>query len=170
MHLIIAKYSSDPERKRIEYILDKWKEKLKITKPEGIISTIDGEGLEEFIEELYSRTSRNNIVLYRVEKVTVDVEKSERDIRLKLHESKETVEKIIGFVMAKQKAILKRETKKPFEKVYELTTKKGKAEISVALRDEDKSVSLRLRITGYGEVVEFVNSRLSEELRYLKGE
>jgi len=170
MHLIIVKYSSDPERKRIEYILDKWKEKLRITKPEGIISTIDGEELEEFIEELYSKTSRNNIVLYRVEKVAVDVEKNERDISLKLHENKETVEKLIGFVMAKQKAILKRETKKPFESVYEVTTKKGKAEISVALRDEDESVSLRLRITGYGEVVELVNSRLSEELRYLKGE
>jgi hypothetical protein len=169
MHLIIVKYSSEPERKRVEYILDKWRERLKITKPEGIISIIDGEGLEEFIAELYSRTSRSNVGLYRIEHEAVEIQEGESEIRLKLNENRETVEKLVAFVMAKQKAILKWETKEPFERVYELTTKKGKAEVSVALRDEGQCVSLRMRTTGYGEVVEFLSSRLGEELRYLEG-
>lgn len=168
MHLVIAKYSSDPERKRIEYILDKWKENLKITKPEGIISIIDGEELEEFVEELYSKTSRSNISVYRVEKEAVDIQKGQSEIRLKIDEKKETIEKLVGFVMAKQKAILKRETREPFERIYEVSTKKGKAEVSVAIRDGGPGVELRMRITGYGEVVDFLNSRLSEELSYLE--
>ncbi len=168
MHLVIARYSSDPERKRIEYILDKWKERLRITKPEGIISLIDGEELDEFVEDLYSRTSRSNISLYRIEKEAVDIQKGESEIRMRLDEKKETLEKLIGFVMAKQKAVLKHERRDPLEKTYDITTKKGKAQVSVALRDDGRYVDMRVRITGYGEVVEFLSGRLDEELRYLE--
>jgi hypothetical protein len=169
MHLIIAKYSDDAERKRIEYVLDKWRDRLRITKPEGIISILDGEGVEELVEELYSRTSRGNVSLYRVDEETVEIAKGEKEIKLVLNEKKETTEKLVGYVMAKQKAVLKRESREPLEKVYELTTKKGKGEVSVAFREEGKAVSLRIRISGYGEVVDFLSSRLTEELRYLEG-
>jgi hypothetical protein len=169
MHLLIARYEGDPERKRIEYILDKWKDKLRITKPEGIISILDGEGLEDFVEELYSRTSRANVSLYRIEEQDVDVEKGQREIRMTLDEKKETVDRLIGFVMAKQKAILKHERKDPLQKTYELITKKGKAEVSVTLHENDHKVDMRLKISGYGEVVEFLSSKLDEELRYLEG-
>jgi len=169
MHLIIAKYSSDPERKRIEYVLDKWKESLRITKPEGIISIVDGEELEELLEDLYSRTARNNISLYRLEQESVQIERAESEIRLKLSEKRDTVEKLVGFVMAKQKAILKRETKDPLERVYEVITKKGRAEVSVSLLSEGQTVSLRVKITGYGDVVELLKGRLSEEFSYLGG-
>ena len=168
MHLIIAKYSDDPERKRIEYILDKWKEQLRITKPEGIVSIVDGEELEELVADLYSRTSRGNITVYRLEEESVDIKKGEGEIRLKVSEKRETLEKLVGFVMAKQKAILKRETKEPFERIYEVTTKKGKAEVSIALRDEGPTTNMRVRITGYGDVVDLLKSRLSDELSYLE--
>jgi len=168
--LIIAKYSSDPERKRIEYVFDKWREKLRIAKPEGIIAVVGSEEIEELVEELYSKTSRINISLYRVEEQALDIAKGESDISLHLNEKKEAVDKIVGFVMAKQKAVLKRETKDPFmEKVYDVITKKGKAEVSVSLRSEGQGASLRIKITGYGDVVEFLRGRLGEELRYLEG-
>jgi hypothetical protein len=169
MHLIIAKYSDDAERKRIEYVLDKWRGRLRITKPDGIISILDGEGVGELVEELYSRTSKGNIRVYRVDEETVEIDKGEREIKLVLNEKKETVEKLVGYVMAKQKAVLKRETKEPLEKVYELTTKKGKGEISVAFREEGKTISLRILINGYGEVVDFLSAKLTDELKYLGG-
>lgn len=168
--MVVARYSDDPERKRIEYILDKWKDKLRITKPEGIMSIIDsdGEELEQLIKDLYSRTSRSNITLYRVEKEALQIERGESEIRLKVNEKRETLDKLVGFVMAKQKGVLKRETRDPKERVYEVTTKKGRAEVSVGLRDEGQGVALRIRITGYGEVVEFLRGKLDEELRYLE--
>jgi len=169
VYLVTMKYSDDPERKRIEYILEKWKKRLNITKPQGIVVILEGGEIEGFIEELYSRTSSSNVGVYRLEKTVVDVEKSGGEIRLKLGEKKETVEKLIGFVMAKQKAILKREMKEPFERIYELSTKKGKAEISVALRNEGQGTALRMRITGYGEVVEFLYDKFSSELNYFEG-
>jgi len=170
MYLIVARYSDDPERKRIEYVLEKWKGRLAITKPEGIVAVLNGEEIDEFIEELYSRTSADNVILYRVEKASVDIEKGKRDIKLLLNEKKETVEKLIGFVMARQKAILKPGAGGAFERIYEVSTKKGKAVISVAIREEGQErVDVRLRITGYGEVVDFLHNKLSDELDYLQG-
>jgi hypothetical protein len=166
MHLIIAKYDSDAERKRIEYVLDKWKETLRITKPEGIISIVEGEELESLLEDLYSRTTKRNVTLYKVEKQTVDLESTEGEIKIKFNDKKETIEKLVSFIMARQKAVLKRETKEPFERVYEVITKKGRAEISLLLVGEGQAFNLLLRITGYGEVVQFVKSRLEEEFRY----
>jgi hypothetical protein len=169
MHLIIAKYSNDAERKRIEYVLDKWKESLRITKPEGIITIVEGGEIEGLLEDLYSRTTKSNITLYKIEKQTVEVERAECELRLKLNDKKETIEKLVSFVMAKQKAVLIRETKQPFERVYEVITKKGRAEISALLRDEGEAVVLRMRIAGYGDVVEFMKNRLGDELRYMEG-
>jgi hypothetical protein len=166
MHLIIAKYDSDAERKRIEYVLDKWKETLRVTKPEGIITIVEGKEVEGLLADLYSRTMKSNVTIYKVEKQTVDVESAEGEIRLKFNEKKETIEKLVSFIMARQKAVLKRETKEPFERVYEVITKKGRTEISVLLVGEEQALNLRIRITGYGEVVEFVKSRLAEEFRY----
>lgn len=168
MHLVIATYSGDPERKRIEYILEKWKERLQITKPDGIISLVDGDDLEEFVEDLYSRTSRSNISLYRIEKEAVDIKKGESEIRMRLDEKKETVDKLVGFVMAKQKAILKHQRRDPHEKIYDVTTKKGRAQVSVSLREDGAQVDMRVKITGYGEVAEFLSGKLEEELRYLE--
>lgn len=169
MYFIIARYESDAERKRIEYALDKWKERLHIAKTEGIVSIINSEEIAEFLEDLYSRTSKSNVRVYRVEEREVPIEKSEKEIRLRLVEKRETVEKVVSFVMAKQKAILKRETKEPFERVYEVGTRKGRADISVSLRNDGQAIDLRVRITGYGEVVELLNNRLNEELSYLGG-
>lgn len=168
MHLIIAKYDSDPERKRIEYALEKWREKLDISKPTGLVAIVDGADVEGLVEELYSRTKKENVTLYHIEKVHLDIAEVEKEIRLKLGEKKETAERLLDFIMAGQKAILKFELAQPREKVYEVYTKKGKAQILVSLRSGETGVNLRLRISGYGEAVDLLCRKLEEQLRLLE--
>ena len=48
MYLITAKYTSDSERKRIEYILEKRKDRMKIVKPEGTVAIVNDEDIEKF--------------------------------------------------------------------------------------------------------------------------
>lgn len=169
MYLIIAKYSDDAERKRIEYALEKWGSRMDVTKPEGIVAILDGgEDIKDLLEDLYSRVSKNNIAIYTVDKAVVGVEKEERELNLELVESLGTIEKFIGFMMAKQKAVLKRELKEPLEKIYEVYTKKGKAAITVRLREKHGKIGLNIRITGYGDVVDFLRNRMEDELKYFK--
>lgn len=169
MHLIAVKYTSDSERKRIEYVLEKWRDKMNITKPEGITAIVGDGDIDELILDLYSRTEKDNVALYNIERVELDVAQGEKNIRLKLGEKRETVEKLLDFIMARQKAILKLELAEPREKVYEVYTKKGKAEISIGIHGGETGIDLLVRISGYGEAVDFLYRKLAEELKLLEG-
>lgn len=168
MYLITAKYFSDPERKRIEYALEKWKEQLQISRPEGIVVLADGEDIEGLALELFSKVDRKNVSLYRVEKVELDVAKGEKEIRTKVKEKADSLEKLLSFIMARQKAILKMELAKPRQKIYEVVTKKGKAEVTIALLESESGTNLRVRISGYGEVVDLLHRKLADELSLLE--
>jgi hypothetical protein len=170
-YLIIAKYSTEPERKRIEYAFDKWKAKLDVTKPTGILAIAEGreDEIKDMLEDLFSRVSKESVSIYRMEKTSVDIKKDRRELKVQLDERREIVEKFIGFMMAKQKAVLKYESKEPFERAYELYTKKGKCEIRIRLREMDGKIDLSLGISGYGDVVRLLHDRLGEELNYFKG-
>jgi len=170
MYLITAKYASDAERKRIEHILDKWRTKMDITRPEGIAVIVDTDEVDDLILELYSRTEeKDNITFYNMERVEMDVERGERKIELKLREKRETVEKLLDFIMARQRAILKMELAEPSEKIYDVYSKKGKAEISIGLHQSETSVELSVRISGYGEAVNHLYRKLNDELKLLEG-
>jgi len=169
MYLITAKYNSDSERKRIEYALDKWGEHMNVIKPEGVVVMVDSEDIDRLIMELYSRTDRQNVNLYHIKKASLDVTEEEKELSLKLDENRETVEKLLDFIMARQKAILKMESIEPRQKIYEVYTRKGKAEISINIHEYDHGVNLRLQVSGYGEAVDLLYRKLAEELNLLKG-
>lgn len=168
MYLITAKYTSDSERKRIEYAFEKWREQLQISRPEGIVVFANGEEVDELTLELYSRVDKKNVSLYRIEKVELDVTRGEREIKIKVKEGIASLERLLSFIMARQKAILKMELAEPRQKIYEVVTKKGKAEVAVSLMESESGTNLRVRITGYGEVVDLLHRKLSDELSLLE--
>jgi hypothetical protein len=125
--------------------------------------------LEAFVQDLLSRSSKaesGNLSMYKIEQHDLEIEKQERQLTLELHEKRETVEKLLNFIMARQKAIYKPVSDLPFIKIYEITSKKGMAEISVTIREKNDMVNLHLKISGYGEVVEFIYNKLNVELKY----
>jgi hypothetical protein len=182
MYLITVKYDNDAERKRLEYVFEKWAVKLKISKPDGIVAIVNESGdeplVQDFVRDLLSRSSNsssdnisehgNNITVYKINRTDLAIEREEKEFSLDLHEKRETIEKLLSFIMAKQKAILKRESDIPSVKTYEVTSKKGTAEIMVLLREKQDTINLVLRISGYGEVVDFICDKLKEEFKYFE--
>lgn len=167
MYLIVSKYSDDAERKRIEYSLERFKASVGISKLEGIVVVAEGGDIEGLLEDLYARASKDNIKLYDISETSLGVEQNEKDIKIDLEGGIETIEKFIGFVLAKQKALLKREISS--NKFYEVYTKKGRAEISTNLKPMNENVSVNIRITGYGGAAELVYDKITRELEYFKG-
>ena len=168
MYLITAKYTSDSERKRIEYALEKWKDRMNITKPEGLVAIVDDRDIKELVIELYSRTERDNVSVYRLEEAHFDVAEAEKQIKIRLNESRETAEKLLDFIMARQKAVLKLQLTAPRQKIYEVITRKGKAEISISLNSGMNGIDVLCRISGYGETVDFLYGKLTEEFKLLE--
>ncbi len=175
MYLILTKYSDEAERKRIEYAIERWGKEMKLGRPEGVPIIVDEENdrVIEFLDDLYSRTSKDDIrtlkdkvKIYNLSETALEVEEKEELLKAELEGSLETVEKFIGFILAKQNAFFQRAI--PSGKLYTVSTKKGRAEISTQLIGKDKKVSVNIRIRGYGDAPELIYNKINNELKYFK--
>jgi hypothetical protein len=168
VHLIIAKYSDEAERKRIEYAMERWGQVMKLGRPEGVPIIIEDESekVKELLDDLYARTSKDKIKIYALSQASFDVKKTEKEIKAALEGGMETVEKFIGFILAKQKALFMREI--PFGKLYEVYTKKGRAEVAIGLKEEKGKVVVAIRITGFGDAADLIYDKINSELKYFK--
>ena len=163
----MAKYSDDAERKRIEYSLDRWKSSMNLSKPEGIVAISDGGDIEDLLEDLYARISKKKVKVYNLKEASLEVKENEKLINVDLKGEMETIEKFIGFVMAKQKAVLKYEA--TYGKLFEVYTKKGRAEISTSLKLVNGKIAVSIRIKGYGDATELVYDKIASEIEFFKG-
>jgi len=168
LYLILAKYSDEAERKRIEYAMERWGKEMKLGRPDGIPIIVDeeNENVMKFIDDLYSRTSRDKVKVYKLSEASFELEEKEEHLMAELDGSLETVEKFIGFILAKLNAFFLREM--PSGKLYQVSTKKGKAEISTRLLAGNKNVTVDIRIRGYGDAPGLISNKINNELKYFK--
>ncbi|WP_456467812.1 hypothetical protein [Archaeoglobus sp.] len=170
-YLLIINYGSDAERKRIDYAIERWREKLKIRKPKGAIAILDGdkEDFETFFEDLLSRIelkggTEGKVEIYTIEEFEPDVEKREKVLTFSIPDKgKGWVEGVIQSLMAKINASY--EFTSPTGKVYTAYTKKGQARVEVISAKDGKLI---ISIEGYGKVVDFISKKIEKEMRHLE--
>lgn len=168
MYLILAKYSDEAERKRIEYAMERWGKEMKIGRPEGISIIVDEENekVMEFVDDLYSRTSRDTVKIYNLSETSFELEEKEERLSAELEGSLETVEKFIGFILAKQNALIQPSTSPG--KLYQVSTKKGSAEILTSFKAENNKVIVNIRVRGYGNAPELIYNKINNEIKFFK--
>ncbi len=167
-YLLIINYSSDAERKRVDYAIERWRERLKIRKPRGAIAILQGEkeDFETFLEDLLSRIElkgdiEEKVEAYVIEKMEPEVEKKVKTLKFDIS-SIEYAERIIQSLTAKIDASY--EFTSPTGKVYTAYTKKGQARIEVSTIENCRLV---ISIEGYGDVVDFLTQKIENEMRHL---
>jgi hypothetical protein len=169
-YLLILNYESDAERKRIDYAIERWDERVKIWKPKGMILMLEGSSdeLNEFLEDILSRlefkpedSPKRKVKVYEVHRLRAEVEKKAERLFYETSIDAETAKRFINYLMAKVNAVY--EYSDGFSKVYAAYTKKGHAKI--VLRIEEKELTIiEILIEGYGEVAEFLAAKLKNEL------
>lgn len=164
--LIIAEYASETERKRIDYMLEKWSNTLDIQKPKGIAAIVSGDKINAMLEDLYSRIPDKQVNVQRLSDSTIEVEETTREYLIELEGSKETVEKLFGFIMAKQRAVLGHDSN--LEKKYTIRTKKGSGDVFVRILNKNNRTTVKLFIKGYGDAPDFILERIKEELKFFE--
>lgn len=171
MFLLILDYETDAERKRIDYAIERWQNKLKISKPKGTIIVIDGkqERIDEFVEDLCSRLekSEEKVKIHRINKYDPEIEKNVKTIAYQTTEQRDFLEKFIDYLMAKLSASYEYSSK--IGKVYKVYTKKGQAKLEIVLRDSEKGTDVKIAIDGYGEVVAFISDKIDNEMKTFLG-
>lgn len=171
MFLLVLDYETDAERKRIDYAIERWKDKLKIKKPKGTILVIDGrqERIDEFVEDLCARleSSEEKVKIYRLSKYAPEIEKNVKTIAYQTTEQREFLEKFIDYLMAKLSASYEYDSK--IGKVYKIYTKKGQAKLEITLQDRGEGTDVTIAIDGYGEVVDFISDKIDNEMNTFLG-
>lgn len=167
MYLINIEYKDDTERKRVEYLLQKWVDVLNLSKPTGFILLAEGPDVEEMVKELIAKTSEEQVNVYSIKKAEIGLETEKEEIEMTFDANKNSVKKFIDYVLAKRKAVLKH-SGPDFEEYTIYTRKGGKATITVKMTGNEKT-KLSLKVTGYKPATEYLYQELKEELNYFKG-
>lgn len=169
-HLLILDYRTDAERKRIDYTIEKWSAKsgISVSKPKGVVVLYEGDGLEEFIEDVYSRIEAgvSPSKVYTLEETTPAVMKKEKRLEFTTSRSVDTVEDFVKYLLAKLSAAY--EYSDGARKVYGARTRKGHVRITVNFI-EGETVRCQISLEGYGSVVDFVSGRIEDEMNVFLG-
>jgi len=171
MFLLILDYETDAERKRIDYAIERWQNKLNISKPKGTIIVIDGkqERIDEFVEDLSSRLekSEEKVKVSKISTYSPEIEKNVKTVAYQTTEQRDFLEKFIDYLMAKLSASYEYSSK--IGKIYKVYTKKGQAKLEIILQDKDTGTDVNIAIDGYGEVVDFISVKIDNEMNTFLG-
>jgi len=173
MVLVSIDYSSDSERKRIDYAITRWENKLKIRKPSGTLIFIDGQQnlIEEFLEDVSSRIVQpeKKIKIKNMTDYAHDIKKDKFKLK---YESKKSIESVINFLNYVMSKIGARNVSNitGVGKQYSVSTKKGQGKILVQIIQNEESADINIIIEGYGDVVEFLSNKIDNEMKiFLEG-
>ena len=172
MHLLLLDYDTDAERKRIDYAIERWQDKIKISKPRGIIIIVDGkmERMNDFIEDFSARLdkSEEKVEVYKLEDYRTDIEKNVKNLTYQTTENIEFLKKFFSYLMTKLNASYDHNSK--FGTVYDLYTKKGQVKIDIVVKQVTDATNIIVKLEGYGSVVDFISEKINTEVNvFLEG-
>ncbi|WP_461864504.1 hypothetical protein [Thermococcus sp.] len=169
-YIVFVSYETDAERKRVDYLLDKWSGRAKIKKPKGTVFMIETEEPNEFLEELLSKLSGNapeKVEIYRVEEAVRNIEANVKILQYSIPEGARVVGKFVEYLLSKLNATYSYSD--ALAKVYDVYTRKGRAVIKTIIRGSETSTVI-FRIEGYGDAVDFLAERIDEEMKLFAGD
>ncbi len=169
-HLFVVTYENDAERKRIEYLIDKWSNRAKMSKIRGISFIVEAPDVSRFVEELLSKLdppSDGKLMVYEVrpEDIGSKVTPKKAEIRKATDEDPKVVSKLLRYILTKFGAYYA--SSEGALSTYRAYTKKGRLEMAVSVEEEDGKTTVRVLIEGYGSAVEDMAKKIERELSLL---
>ena len=178
-YIIIVDYSTDAERKRIDYAIERWKDRAEIEKPRGAVLRYSGDTPDEFLDDLYSRLNagKDGVTVFNGDRYDAQIPEKIKKLRYATNLKIPTVEKFITYIMKKTGA--QQSECKDGVTTYRVGTKKGYAVIEIAINPQ-KTVFIEetspaefingknnivITVRGYGDVVSFISEGIDAEIQ-----
>ena len=165
MHLVITKYDSESERKRIENIYNRVElVDSDVKKIGGIVRFVEDKNLDGLLSELFLRTTSENIKIYKLSPVAIDKSPKSQKIDFQYNGDKKSIEAFINYLLSQRKAIYKDTINNQF-KIFKSSTRKGYAEIKLKIEEKDNErIGVYIIITAeepnLSYLIDFFNSEL----------
>jgi len=164
MYLVVVNYEGDIERKRVDYLIEKWSKRGKIEKIKKTALIVDVDDIDEFIGEISSKLEGNEeekLKLYKIEEVRKKIPKKRKTLKYEIKD-REFIEKFITeYLMAKMGGSYVSSIGNTAK--YEVYTKKGKGIIRITINPSHAI----FEIEGYGEVVNYLSEKIDEEMSFI---
>ncbi|AAL80777.1 hypothetical protein PFDSM3638_03260 [Pyrococcus furiosus DSM 3638] len=169
-YLFIVDYSDDAERKRIDYLLEKWQDQAIISKPRGLIFIIETRDINKFAEELFSKLSPQSSKKVRAfviqeENLQSKIPPKEKVLEYYSKESENVVKRLLRYIFSKNN--LYYYSSDNYSEEYFTLTRKGRVSIEVSVKPISGGTKVKLRLSGYGEAVEYVAEKIDNDIRLL---
>ena len=168
-YMIVVDYQSDAERKRIDYAIERWKERVDLSKPKGTIIYYNGEEVDDFLDDLYSRLSvgKEGVHVFVGDPYSSTITEQTKHLTYSTEMDVLSVERFLNYILNKLGASF--EGQHDGLKNYTAYTKKGQVGVDISLDTDEEKTQILIFIRGYGEVVSFVQGRIDKELRVFLG-
>ncbi|ALM75530.1 hypothetical protein [Thermococcus barophilus] len=166
-YLFIVNYEDDAERKRIDYLLEKWQERARISKPRGLTFIIETDEISKFAEELFSKLNPSSskkvesFVLHEKD-LSSQIRSATTVLEYQSNDPPEIVKKLLGYVFSKNNVRYYSSDLKSTK--YFVLTRKGRVDIEVTIDSRNDKTWVKLFLSGYGEAVEHMAKKLKEDL------
>jgi len=157
-YLYVVDYEGDAERKRAEYLFKNW-DGGAIERPDGLVRVAEDVDHDELYQQLIAKVPADQIEAYELTPTEPDVSTETVVIEESVAASADAVETFLEYVLSKRKAVLQSAARNE----YEVYTKKGRAEVSYEIGDDDP-ITVRLRIEGYPPAPAFLADFFETEL------
>ncbi|NMG83731.1 MAG: hypothetical protein GIS02_05975 [Methanosarcinales archaeon] len=179
-HIIVMDCADDTEKKRVRYVIDKWREeykrkrKGKVGEVKAIVvkTDLDEGEVSDFLEELYSKISAGRVETYKAEIERVEPEKRVESLKVAFKDNIKSVEKLISFIFSKKNTILNehRYLSDNFSEMeYGVYMRKGKGgvNVKVVLQEEQRGeTTADIRLEGTEEALKSLKDDLIEDFSY----
>lgn len=164
MYLFEVRYQSEAERKRLEYLLSKWEER--VARPSGYMFIVEESIFDELAEELGARFPPESVRVHKLAEVELETPVHSRRVSLALSKPIVEVKPFVSYLISKRRGVLSRTVGNI--DMYDIYTRKGRVELSVNISG-DSSCSVDLRLKGSKDAVELLAEEFGEELRIFGG-
>ena len=165
MYLIEIHYDDEAERRRIEYLIKKYKGGVE--KLNGIALYVKDDGIiEDFLIEMRSKLIEENISVYKLEEAEVSADPERVDLRMEFSQKPHTVNAFLGYFIEKRQGELMKQLP-GYHRWYRILTRKGKVDLEVEVKG-DTDTRLRVVIEGYEPALSIVRNELEKDLHHFK--
>ncbi len=164
MYLLLVRYGSEAERKRLEYLIERWGDALRFERPSGTALIVEGsvDKVFRFIEELYSRIPREEVRLYKLVEPDIHLAPLTLEAVVKTSLSVEEVWGAISLAAAKLKAALISEAGNT--RTYQVSVKGGSCRVRFTVKPSGTGSVIELTVEGFGSAIPSAFNKLLREL------
>ena len=169
VYLLVVELSGDADRKRLDYLLEKWKDVAVFRRLCSGVYLVDADTgvMVKFLDDLYSRFSKDVVSIYRLGEPEFVVQPLVLEKVFRVSGGIRDVWGVVDFVMARFKGVLVSDLGS--SRVYRVRSRYGVVDLRFVVEESNGDRFLRVFVEGFGEAVPHVFDRISRELSYLEG-